>query len=1666
MATLERALLASLQASGAGWWQVDASTGSLTCCDRARELLTGSATSVLDSFSDLLECLHPDDRAALEEPPAATGQASVCRVRAMHPDGAVRWLESSQCLVDGDRFGLLHHLDHGQLIDRTAERVGRRVARVVAPEYFAVLVAELGAQLGVRRAFLAELVHPGGHLARTVASWRDGRETEPFEFDVADGPSGVVLARRECVWTEDAQRDYPQDATLAHLGIRGYVGVPLVDVEGVAVGVLVAMHDGPMPDMDLARSVLTSFSARAGTELGLERARVALAESERRLRDLLDASPFGVHEYALEPDGRLVFMGGNRAAARILGVDHTQFVGRTIEEAFPPLQDGPVPEAYRQVARSGQPYETMQVVYGGGEIRGAYEVAAFATGANRMAALFRDVTERHRAEDALRKSQRMIAHILDSVPQAVFWKDRDSVYVGCNGPFAALAGLADPADIVGMADYDLPWPVHETEAYRADDQEVMSTAQSKRHIVEPLQKADGSRIWIDTTKVPLIDEGGWVYGVLGVFDDITQRREADLALQRAETLSRTIVDTVDALIVVHDRNAAIVRFNAAAERVSGWSAREVIGRQTADVLIPEEDREYYKSNQPGLQAGPWPSRLENRWQTRTGETRWISWTAAPLLDAEGNAEHIIGTGIDFTERREAEQRLRFIEAAVEHSSDCAYWIEPSGRLVFVNEAACRQLGYTRDELLGMCLWDVDVEMTPESWAEDWLVLSAAGSIVAERRHRAKDGRTFPVEARGTYIEFGGQQFNCGFARDITERKQAEEALRESKDRLDESQRVSRMASFVIDLEADTWACSDSMEPVFGVGKDYPRTLESWLAAVYAEDRETVAAEFARVVQDRERFDKEYRAVRPNDGAVRWVHGLGQVVCGDDGRPMRMVGTIQDVTERKLAEEALRESKFWLDESQRVSRMGSYVVDVQTLTWTCSGSLSAVLGIDPARTWSLDDWVALMHPDDRAEVTARYGCGVTERSGFEMEYRIVRPSDNAVLWVHSLGDVACDASGQVLRMFGTIQDITDRKRIELALRESEYWLNESQRVSHLGSYRLDIASGVWTCSASLCALFGIDETFARTIESWIALVHPEDRARMSAYAAGVFATGERWNAEYRIVRQNDGSSRWVLGLGEMGLDVSGRPVQMFGTIQDITERKLAEQAVADSEARFRLLAENSTDLIARHAPDGAYIYVSPACKPLLGYEPDELLGTDPYTLFHPEDLEAIRQSHSDALAGSALSTVRCRIMRKDGAYIWFETTSRSIADPATGAVIELQTASRDITERRSLQEQLVHAQKMESLGRLAGGVAHDFNNLLTAIIGYTDVALATLPRGADAAGYLADVRRAGERAAELTSQLLAFARKQVVAPKVIDVNDAVAETQKVMRRLIGEDIELITVPGPGVGRVRVDPGQFQQVLINIAVNARDAMPGGGRLTIATHRQELDETYARQHEDVAPGVYAAIDLSDTGVGMDEETRERIFDPFFTTKEQGKGTGLGLAMCHGIVKQNGGHIWVYSELGKGTTFRIYLPSVDDGAEGARQAEEPEPAPGSETVLLVEDDEMVRELASRLIESGGYRLLVARDGVDALRVAADYADTIHLLLTDIVMPQMSGRELAEQLSEARPDIKVLYTSGYTEDTIVHMGVVQETVHLLQKPYTRRALLTEVRAVLDSRKG
>ncbi|MFL5594407.1 MAG: PAS domain S-box protein [Gemmatimonadaceae bacterium] len=715
----------------------------------------------------------------------------------------------------------------------------------------------------------------------------------------------------------------------------------------------------------------------------------------------------------------------------------------------------------------------------------------------------------------------------------------------------------------------------------------------------------------------------------------------------------------------------------------------------------------------------------------------------------------------------------------------------------------------------------------------------------------------------------------------------------------------------------------------------------------------------------------------------------------------------------------------------------------------------------------------IHPDDRAaseSEVAKTAAGAPCTS-FENRYRCKDGSYRLLSWRSSVPD----AQGIC---YAVARDITDQRNAEIALRKAEDSLRQTEQqfwtafeLSGVGMAIGDETGRFVRVNRVLCEMLGYSE----------------------AELLGLSAKEITYPGDPVALRQAAAASRPAL-IEKRFLHKSGRPVwtsvsiaavpngsdglaHQVGIVSDITERKETEAALRRSDAEMRDLVGELKASEKRHR---LLFQRHPFPMWLFDVETMAILEANDAAIsnYGYSEAEFLTMRVSDLLAGveapqiialrSAAGGGRNHVgphshRRKDGTLITVEVVSEDAEVEGRPARLVL---ARDVTDHEILEGQLRQAQKMEAVGQLAGGIAHDFNNLLTAIRGYSDILMESLAPNDTRREDVGEISKAAERASGLTRQLLAFSRKQILQPRVVNINEVVAGLSSMLRRLIGEDIEMLTRTAPAVGQVAADVGQLEQVLVNLAVNARDAMPKGGRLTLETADVELDDQYGSRHGATVPaGPYVMLAVSDTGIGMDRETRARVFEPFFTTKETGKGTGLGLSTVYGIVKQSGGFVWVYSEPGQGTTFKIYLPRLTSDARSVAPIPELTPeSSGNETILLVEDEETVRNLATRILRKQGYTVLSARHGREAEGIAGEYRHDIHLVITDVVMPEMGGRDLAASLGALRPDVPILYVSGYTDDEIIRRGVLEPTMAFIEKPFTANALLRKVREMLDSR--
>jgi two-component system cell cycle sensor histidine kinase/response regulator CckA len=954
----------------------------------------------------------------------------------------------------------------------------------------------------------------------------------------------------------------------------------------------------------------------------------------------------------------------------------------------------------------------------------------------------------------------------------------------------------------------------------------------------------------------------------------------------------------------------------------------------------------------------------------------------------------------------------------------------------------------------------------ELWIKDLESFKKGERISRVFTATCKDGTKKIVNFISVRLETGEYLMTC---EDITERKQAEESLKESEEKyrslVEESIQgivigQGNPPHLVFANPAMTMILGYTYEELSSLS---PKGIES---LVHPEDR----AFFFKNYKDRLEGKLviphyELRGIR-KDGTVVWLE-LSSVRIEYKGQPAVQAAFL-DITERKQAEEALRESEERYRTILENIEDGYYEVDIAGNVTFCNDSFGRLFG------YSKDEMMGMNNRQYTDEENAQ-----KLYQAFNKVYRTREPTktfDLAVIGKDGtklFGEVSVslitDAKGQPIGFRGIARDITQRKQAEEALRTEKQRFQTLTENSPFGMVMIDQDGTFKYMNPKFRELFGYDLADIPDGKTWFKKAYPN-----STYRHDVIET---WINDLKSFKPGEKRSRIFTVTCKDGTEkiINFIPVQLetgenLMACENITERKRAEEALKKSEVRFQELFNDAPVGYFEYDVEGRIIDANRTELEMLGYTLEEMIG-QPVWKFIVEE-EVARQQILEKLAGAIPPgrSVERTYQRKDGTTLPVLTEDRPLRNPQ-GGIIGIRATIQDISglkraeeEMRGLEEQFRQSQKMEAVGRLGGGIAHDFNNLLTVIKGYSQLSLLDLKESDPLWGNIQEIQKATQRATDLTRQLLAFSRRQILDLKVLDLNTLLRDLDKMLRRIIGEDIELVTLLSGDLGRVKIDPGQIEQVIFNLAVNARDAMASGGKLLIETTNVELDKEYANAHIGVVPGRYVKLSVSDTGIGMSQEVREKVFEPFFTTKDKGKGTGLGLSTVYGIVKQSGGNIWVYSEPGHGTTFKIYLPEVEEELDRLHGRDETEFSPrGSETVLLVEDEQEVRLLAHRLLSQQGYRVLEATNGEEALYVAQKQSgEKIHLLLTDVVMPRMGGKELADQLKILRPDIKVLYTSGYTDDAIVHHGVLEPGIHFLQKPFSLKTLSHKVREVLD----
>ncbi len=1061
-----------------------------------------------------------------------------------------------------------------------------------------------------------------------------------------------------------------------------------------------------------------------------------------------------------------------------------------------------------------------------------------------------------------------------------------------------------------------------------------------------------------------------------------------------------------------------------------------------------------------------------------------------------------------TNRKRLEETLReseeIFKALAENTNDGILITVGEGIQAYANRRAGEITGYSVAELLRSSIKDLahpdELEKIMERYRKRLTgePVPPQYEIIIIR----KDGKSLPIELTAAKTAWQGQPADLVIIRDITERKQMEQALavREQEYRT----LLENIPDLLVRYDPDLRRIYVNPAWEKASGLSAGDVINVPAADIPKVPKPTVAEYTAKL-------GKVLETGTPQAIEFTWVNARGVTLFleyvivpeyDQNGKIVSVLAVGHDLTERKRVQSIMQARLRLLEfaSSHSMDELLTATLDeIEALTGSTIGFyhfLEADQKKLSLQNWSTNTlktmctaagkgshydiaqagvWVDCVYErrpvihDDYASLPHRKGLPEGHTPVIrEVVVPIFRGNlIKAIIGVGNKSTHYNESDIEIVLQLGDLSwDITERKRAEEALQESEKRYRTLAEAAPDMIFIVDGEGYVKYVNSFAAKQFRNrpEEIIGKNMED----LFPSDISyRQRQHLQKVFESGKPIYLENKttFLDRELWLSTWLAPL----LNEVGEVYSVLGISRDITKHKQAEEALRKSEEVFRELYDNAPVGYFEYDEQGRITNVNHTELEMLGFNLEEMIGQPVWKFTVEEDIA--RNLILAKLAGTVPSSrnLERTYRRKDGTTFPALVQDRLLLD-AEGKILGIRATIQDITEQKraeeekaALQEQLRQSQKIEAIGRLAGGIAHDFNNLLTVIKGYSQLSLVETKEDNPLKENLEEIEKGAEKAADLTRQLLAFSRRQILEMKVLDLNTILSNLDKMLRRVIGEDIELMTIPAEDLGRVKTDPGWIEQVIMNLAVNARDAMPDGGRLTIETANVELDEAYARAHIAVKPGRYVMLSVSDTGMGMTPEVRRQVFEPFFTTKERGKGTGLGLSTVYGIVKQSGGNIWVYSEPGQGTTFKIYLPMVDEPLGELKERVVQEELPqGKETVLVVEDEEAVRQLAVRILKRQGYAVLDTADGEAALVICEKQREPLHLILTDVVMPGMSGRQLAERCWQIRQDFKVLYMSGYTDNAIVQHGVLEEDMNYIQKPFTVDDLARKVREVLD----
>jgi len=1377
-----------------------------------------------------------------------------------------------------------------------------------------------------------------------------------------------------------------------------------------------------------------------------------LKESEERFRLLYEHAPVGYQ--SLDEDG--LFLEVNQAWVDLLGYSRDEVIGKWFghfvapdweehfESNFPCFKSaGEIHGVqFEMVRKDGAP---ITVEFDG---RIGYDRAG---NFKQTHCILRDVTELRRVQDALRESEETFRSLFENSLDAILLTAPDGRIFRANPQACKILGCreneiveAGRDGVIDTTDPRLP--------VLLEERRLTGSASGELHF----RRKDGTIFPAEVSSSVFVDANGQQRTSMSI-RDISARKQAENLLRETEEKYRLLFEKGKDAVMLHD--AESMRFldaNPAAEALWGYTKNELLTMTPVDLSLERQEtiEALEKAAQPG------GTHVPIRLQRQKDGTQIVVEVSMSQPFTSGNNNVVCSIVRDITDRKKAEEALRQNEQKyrliVENMHDVVYQTDMEGRVIFGSPSSRQLLGYAPEELLDTRL--SALYAIPGERTRFLKLLRESGSVTDfEAELIRKDGSRVwaSTNARLLTDEKGNPVGVEGVTRDISARKKAEETLRDSEERFRLAFDDANIGVCLVDPQGRMLKVNDQMCEMFGYSR---AELEGMTVndIAHPEDTELSPRFMDRASSgevDRAEFEKRYIH---KQGHVVWGRVSSSLVRDRQGNPLYFVSHVQDLTDHKRAEEAAKESEERFRNLVEVSPDGIAVHQEGRIVFVNPAG-ARMLGAENREDLMGKPIQDIVHPDCWEEAGKRIQRMLKGETGLYPVEDCYVKLDGTPLPVEVVASPFTYKGKPAVQVVA--RDITDRKRAEQTLRESE----ERYRyvVENIEDFICthDLKGNLLFVSSGPARLLGLDpaDIVGTNLRSYLA---PEVRDQFDNMLAAVRKDGRA--SGLMLVQSSSGEKRLWEYRNTLHTGTDGEPT-VIGIARDVTERRRAEQALRESQERYQELFNESKDGVYITALDGQLLDANQAFCEILGYARDDVVGQDiRFTYVNPSDRDRFVQAIEES---GFLKDYPLALRRRDGREVNCLLTS-SVRRARDGAVIGYHGILRDITEQRNLQNQLLQAQKMEAIGTLAGGVAHDFNNVLQVALGYSELLLGDdeLPRR-----HKADLKKINEstkRGAELVQRLLNFSRKAEVKVQPLSLNRRVSEMRKMIERTIPKMIDIQLILAKDLATINADPTQIDQVLMNLAVNARDAMPEGGKLIIETANIFLNKEYVRMHLDAKVGHHVLLMVTDTGSGMDKDTVEHIFEPFFTTKAVGEGTGLGLAMVHGIVTHSGGHVRCYSEIGEGTTFKIYFPAQVADEVQAEQDARPMPPGGSETILLVDDEEFILDLGSRILTKAGYKVIKASNGKEAQEVYQARRDSIALVILDLIMPEMGGKQCLEILLGLNPSVKVVIASGYSADGPTKEALSAGAKGFVNKPYDIRQVLEVIRTVLDQGQG